>query len=296
MDVKSVDTPLEGDPRKVMVVHGRNESARRALFTFLRALGLSPIEWSQAVRATGTASPYIGDVLDKAFAQARAVVVLMTPDDEARLCEELWKKDEPAYEKELTPQARPNVLFEAGMAFGRHPSRTILVELGKLRSFSDIGGRHVIRMNNTIAKRLELAERLRTAGCEVDTVGQDWEKAGRFVLRPKKTATPPRRKLSLEGPDRQKLEKLKQQASKVTRWLTGPRIYDDYQQGNDEYREFRTLADSLMQHQELKQAIEEFYSRVDVIFEVLDDQRTRWELTQAREELKEAYRSLALFS
>ena len=39
-------------------------------------------------------------------------VVLMTPDDEVRLKEELRKEDDPAYESELTGQARANVLFE----------------------------------------------------------------------------------------------------------------------------------------------------------------------------------------
>ena len=49
--------------RKVFVVHGRNTEARTAMFTFLRAIGLAPIEWSEAVRLTGEGSPYIGRVL-----------------------------------------------------------------------------------------------------------------------------------------------------------------------------------------------------------------------------------------
>lgn len=61
------------DPHKVFVIHGRNEPARAAFFTFLRALGLTPIEWTEAVRATGQGSPYIGDVLEAAFASAQAV-------------------------------------------------------------------------------------------------------------------------------------------------------------------------------------------------------------------------------
>ena len=65
--------------RRVFVVHGRNEPARDAMFSFLRSIGLQPIEWSQAVAATGEASPYIGVVLDSAFDAAQAVVVLMTP-------------------------------------------------------------------------------------------------------------------------------------------------------------------------------------------------------------------------
>jgi predicted nucleotide-binding protein len=32
------------DPRKVFVIHGRNELARKALFDFLRSIGLDPIE------------------------------------------------------------------------------------------------------------------------------------------------------------------------------------------------------------------------------------------------------------
>lgn len=82
-------------------------------------------------------------------AKANAVVVLLTPDDEARLCEELRGKQEPDHEKALMGQARPNVLFEAGMAFGTHPDRTIVVELGALRPFSDIHGRHTIRLDGS---------------------------------------------------------------------------------------------------------------------------------------------------
>ena len=36
----------------VFVVHGRDADARRELFAFLRALGLAPIEWNQAIKMT----------------------------------------------------------------------------------------------------------------------------------------------------------------------------------------------------------------------------------------------------
>ncbi len=64
------------DRRRVFVIHGRNERARRGLFEFLRAIGLDPIEWSEAGRMTGKGSPYIGEILDAAFGNAQAVVVL----------------------------------------------------------------------------------------------------------------------------------------------------------------------------------------------------------------------------
>ncbi len=44
--------------------------ARDAMFSFLRALGLQPIEWAQARAATGKAS-YIRETLDAAFEQRR---------------------------------------------------------------------------------------------------------------------------------------------------------------------------------------------------------------------------------
>jgi predicted nucleotide-binding protein len=168
------------EPRKVFVVHGRNLKARDALFAFLRSIELNPLEWSEAVKATGATNPYVGEVLNVAFSRAQAVVVLMTPDDEARLRERFVQSSDPPHETDPTPQARPNVLFEAGMAMGRCPERTVLVELGTLRPFSDIGGRHVVRLDNSGPRRQELADRLKTAGCPVSLAGTDWHTQGDF--------------------------------------------------------------------------------------------------------------------
>jgi predicted nucleotide-binding protein len=170
----------ENDSRRVMVVHGRNVDARDAMFSFLRAIGLEPLEWTELVSATGKGSPYIGDILDHGFALARAVVVLMTPDDEGRTRSQFVAENDPPHERDLTPQARPNVLFEAGLAFGRFPERTIIVELGTLRPFTDIGGRHTIRLDDSSQRRQELALRLRDAGCSVNLDGTDWHRAGTF--------------------------------------------------------------------------------------------------------------------
>jgi predicted nucleotide-binding protein len=169
------------DTRNVFVVHGRNLEARNSLFRFLRSIGLKPLEWSQAIKSTGKASPFIGEILDVAFTQAQAVVVLMTPDDVAQLRDPFRSSSDHPYESQLTGQARPNVLFEAGMAMGRNPNRTIIIELGTLRPFSDIAGRHTIRLSNDSAARQELAQRLETAGCPVDLTGRDWHAEGDFT-------------------------------------------------------------------------------------------------------------------
>lgn len=172
---------VEG-PKVVFVVHGRNLEIRNSMFSFLRAIGLHPLEWSEAIMATGKSSPYIGEILDKAFSIAQAVVVLMTPDDEAYLLEKFRESGEPSHETEPTPQARPNVIFEAGMAMGRDSERTIIVEVGNLRPFSDIGGRHVIRLNNSTQRRQALAQRLQIAGCPVSLSGTDWHSVGDFEI------------------------------------------------------------------------------------------------------------------
>jgi len=177
---ESGPAPPRVNRRRVMVVYGRNPEARRAMFDFLRALGLDPAEWRKLVAETDKATPYIGEILERAFENAAAVVVLLTPDDEAKLRDDYIRETDPDFERNLTPQARPNVLFEAGMAFGLHPDRTVLVELGALRPFSDIFGRHVVRLDGTEQPLRDICGRLKTAGCTVDDSGDDWADPDRF--------------------------------------------------------------------------------------------------------------------
>jgi predicted nucleotide-binding protein len=166
----------KGTADKVFVIHGRDEKVRKAVFNLLRGLHLNPLEWSALIARTRQGSPIIAQVLDAAFRDAVAVVVLLTPDDDAVLRKELQRRTDKAFEKKLMGQARPNVLFEAGIAFGRMPDKTILVEVGKLRPlFSDISGRHTIRLTNDVKTKMDLARRLKTAGCAVNLDGDDWQ-------------------------------------------------------------------------------------------------------------------------
>jgi predicted nucleotide-binding protein len=166
----------------VFVVHGRNEQLRKALFAFLRSVGLNPIEWRQAIKLTGKPSPFVPEILDAAFREAVAVVVLLTPDDDAQLRKEFMKGSDPEYEKRLAGQPRPNVLFEAGLAFGRNPDATVLVQVGDVKPFSDIAGRHVVRLTNATETRQEFVTKLANAGCNVQTDGTDWHTEGDFAL------------------------------------------------------------------------------------------------------------------
>ena len=176
-------SPPETIATKVYVVHGRNDSARQTMFSFLHAVGLEPIEWLEAIeltiKSTGDLNPYVGAILDTAFSNAQAIVVLMTGDDLARLGTRFIAAGAP--NEELTPQARPNVIFEAGLALGRHPHRTIVVEFGTLRHISDLAGKHAVRMDGSVEKRQELVTRLRAAGCKVRTEDKtEWLTIGDF--------------------------------------------------------------------------------------------------------------------
>jgi predicted nucleotide-binding protein len=160
----------------VFVVHGRDEGLRRAMFQFLRDIGLKPLEWSKAVLLPkqGGANPHIDDVLDEAMERVEAVVVLFSPDDLAYLRPSLLSKGEKNTEGKPKGQPRPNVIFEAGLALGRHPGKTLLVQVGSIRAFSDIAGKHLVRLTDDVAKKKDVAARLGKIGCEVDLGGDDW--------------------------------------------------------------------------------------------------------------------------
>lgn len=176
IDTRRAEAAQAEDTRAVMVVHGQDAGATRAVFDWLRSVGLRPAEWNQLVNASGAAAPFIGQVLDTAFARAQAVVVVFTPDEHVRLREEL-SEGEPLWRL----QARPNVLFEAGMAFARHPTRTVLVVLGEQDIPSDLAGRHYLKLDRAQALR-DLAQRLEAAGCPVDLTGNDWLDIERFPI------------------------------------------------------------------------------------------------------------------
>lgn len=167
------------DPATVAVVYGRNEKAREAMFDFLRALGLKPLEFAKAISLAGEGSPYVANILDALFRNAQAVIVLLTGDEEVRLREQFRDLARPE-DAEADFQSRPNVLFEAGLSMGSRPKQTIFVQIGEHRKFSDMGGRHVLHFCGKPEDRNSLASRLESAGCIVDKGGTDWLKRGDF--------------------------------------------------------------------------------------------------------------------
>ncbi len=137
----------------------------------------------------GDGNPYIGQVLDTAFAQVDALVMLFSPDDEVKLKDQFLKRGEHSTEGRNRGQARPNVIFEAGMAKGRYPDKTIMVQVGRMKSFTDISGRHMLHLDNSFDRRNDLAQRLSKL-CKVDTSGTYWTTVGDFVPTPAQRAQP----------------------------------------------------------------------------------------------------------
>jgi hypothetical protein len=167
-----------GDAGAVFVVAGRDSAAISAIVQLLRCLGLRLVEWEHAVAKTGLPNPYVGDIVEAGLRMAGAAVVILTPDDVVQLRGDLLRDDDGPDDREIRGQARPNVYYEAGIADTLGRERTVIIEIGNVKSFSDAAGRHVVRYDGTPGKRHALAERLRLAGLDVDTQGNDWLTAG----------------------------------------------------------------------------------------------------------------------
>jgi predicted nucleotide-binding protein len=163
-------------------VHGRDAQLNTDMFAFLRAIGLNPLEWTQAIKGAKGANPHVDEIIYSAMEKVQGVLVMFSPDEEARLktdfCTLLDKKR--GFHK-LDGQARPNVIFEAGLALGAHSKKTLLVQVGDVRDISDIAGKHLVHLSNSAASRKELAQRLKTKlKFKVDTTGTDWLTIGDF--------------------------------------------------------------------------------------------------------------------
>lgn len=162
----------------IFVVHGRDHKLNEDMFSFLRALDLNAVEFSQAIAETAGANPNITKIVKGALKRAQGVLVMFSPDEEARL---KTKFRTPRDNKALEGQSRLNVIFEAGIALGAHPEKTLLVEVGHVRNISDIAGMHIPRLTNDATSRKDLAERLRKKlKLKVNTAGEYWLKVGNF--------------------------------------------------------------------------------------------------------------------
>lgn len=166
------------DPKKVFIIHGRNVAARNAVEQFVRVLGLEPLDFDQVSADLG-GSPFVGDVVRRGLELAQGVAALFTPDEFAVLRPGLVGHGEKPEEAGRW-QARPNVIFEAGMAWGMMARRTVLVTLGtEVSMFSDVGGVHLVRLGNDVKSRGLFRDKLIGIGCSVDQRTTAWSEPAR---------------------------------------------------------------------------------------------------------------------
>jgi hypothetical protein len=64
-----------------------------------------------------------------------------------------------------------------------------MVQVGKVKSFSDIGGRHMVRLTNDQSSRNSFANRLAHICPAVNRIGNDWMHVGRFEPTETKSAS-----------------------------------------------------------------------------------------------------------
>jgi predicted nucleotide-binding protein len=178
--VKSVAPKVKPAKNNTLfVVHGRDTRLNEDLFALLRALNLNPIEWSAAVAKTKGNNPDVDKIIGGQMKTVQGIVVLISPDEQAKLKPTFCDPANPS-ERTLQDQARPNVLFEAGWAFGAYPGKTLLVRVGNTRPISDLGGKHIMKLTNSPTSRKELAQRLKKMKFKVETEGTSWLTEGDF--------------------------------------------------------------------------------------------------------------------
>lgn len=158
------DSSSAADDR-VFLVHGRDMQPVQVLEQFLHFVGLKVISWADAVALTGKPQPNTYDVVQAGIKAAAAVIVVFSPDDEARLHRRLIPPGTPPEPPQGQP--RQNVLLEAGMAFATVPEKTIFVRSAPIREISDISGFNWVKLDGEWSSREDLVNRLKTAKARV---------------------------------------------------------------------------------------------------------------------------------
>lgn len=171
----------DGDPGVVFVIHGRNTKLLEELSVWLDSIGLHARGFD-LIRAELGGSPTIMEVIQKGMTEARAIIALMTPDEVSFLRPGLQSDHDSAPDKQRW-QARPNVIFEAGMAFAlAGKDRTLILVAGVAELFSDVGGINYKRLPHDSTEREILKNVLRSMKCNVRDNDPTHHKRGDFKV------------------------------------------------------------------------------------------------------------------
>lgn len=151
-------------PARVFVIHGRDMAAVDELTRFLDRLGLEHTKFQEVDNLRANA--FIADIVVDGIKNANVVIGLFTPDEVAALYDGAGQ-----YMRESARwQARPNVLFEAGVAWGIGREKVILATLGAdVRLFSDVNGINIVRLDEESGPRSMVAKMENILGRKFDT-------------------------------------------------------------------------------------------------------------------------------
>ena len=144
--------------KKVFVVYGHDDQARRDLELFLLRLKLEPY----IMQSNATATKVIIEVLEGEIPEHSFGIVLLTPDDYG------YAKTET--ETDRQPRARQNVILELGMLLGRlgRGKLAILIK-GNVEIPSDLNGVLYIKFNEKITEGgMKLMKKLNDCGFDLD--------------------------------------------------------------------------------------------------------------------------------
>jgi len=164
-DPVPIDPSPTRDLSRVFIVHGQDTRPVNVLTSFLLFIGLRPMAWSDARALTGNPQPHTYDIVRAGMAGAGAIIVIFSPDDQARLDPRFTRPG--AADEPVSGQPRQNVLLEAGIAFATDPGRTIFVQSETTRPISDISGFNWVSLDGSYDERKDLYGRLRDAQARV---------------------------------------------------------------------------------------------------------------------------------
>ena len=151
----SVQKNKEGEPCRVFIVHGHDESAQNKAARFVEKLGFEAIILHEKASSGRTIIEKIEHYSDVGFA-----IVLYTPDDVGSVKSEA---------DNLNVRARQNVVFEHGYLIGKLGRQNVsaLVD-GKLELPNDISGVVYINLDKGSAWQLQLAKEIKQSGYKID--------------------------------------------------------------------------------------------------------------------------------
>ena len=158
--------------KKIFIVHGRDMGAVQKLREFIEQAGYVPQTFDD-VRGWLKGAPSVQAVVKHGLDGASAAIVFLTPDQLSFLDPRLRQSPQERH----TWESRPNVMFEAGMAYQLAQERTIFVGLRGVTIPSDLSGIDIIYFDtltgpSALRSRLEATIARRSLG-DSPTVSKD---------------------------------------------------------------------------------------------------------------------------